>query len=53
MSQECIKTQGNIHCTLEISDKTRKKNPEVFKGKLIIQVACDEREFSECLEKNM
>lgn len=27
--------------------------PEVFKGKLIIQVACDELEFGECLEKNV
>lgn len=48
------KNTSNIHCTLEISDKPRgKKNPEVFKGKLIIQVACDELEFGECLEKNV
>lgn len=47
------KNTGSIHCTLEISDKARKKTPEVFKGKLIIQVACDELEFGECLEKDV
>lgn len=48
------KNTSIICCTLIVSgkksDKTRKKIPEVFKGKLFIQVACDELAFSECLE---
>lgn len=48
------KNTSNIHRTLIVSgkksDKTRKENPEVFKGKLIVQVARNEQEFSERLE---
>lgn len=45
------KNTSNTHCTLEIGDKVRgEKVPEVSKGKLIVQVACDELEFHECFE---